>query len=122
MRQFIAGVKSAYRRAKTNHRVTNAIYHGPRTTYRALNVEPQQVVLGQAESADRCLRFYPTVRPMPVVLMQPSREFLSTVVRRGVGLGISPFPEGGLDEALGLAIGFGCVGLGADVLDAELAA
>jgi hypothetical protein len=44
------------------------------------------------------------------------------VVRRGVGLGISPFPEGGLDEALGLAIGFGCVGLGADVLDAELAA
>jgi hypothetical protein len=85
-------------------------------------VEPEQVVLGQSESADRRLRVYPTVRPMPVVLMRPSRKFLRTVVRRGVGLSIGPFPEGGLDETLGFAIGFGCVGLGADVLDAELAA
>ena len=37
-------------------------------------------------------------------------------------MGVSPFSERGLDEALGLAIGFRRVGLGADVLDAQLLA
>jgi hypothetical protein len=32
-----------------------------------LDVEPQQVVLGEAESADGRFRFYTAVRPMPVV-------------------------------------------------------
>jgi hypothetical protein len=36
MRQFIAGGEFGYRRAKANHRVTNAIYREPQTTYRAL--------------------------------------------------------------------------------------
>jgi PAS domain-containing protein len=39
------------------------------TIRRALDVEPQQVVLGQTESADRCLSFYPAVRPVPIVAM-----------------------------------------------------
>src|SRR6202521_1591391 len=38
---------------------------------RCLVVEPQQVVLGQTEAADWRLRFYPPVRPMPVVSMKP---------------------------------------------------
>ena len=37
-------------------------------------------------------------------------------------MGVSPFPKRGLDEALGLAVGFWRVGLGADVLDAQVPA
>ena len=59
---------------------------------------------------------------MPVILMQPDRELVGATVGCGVGLGVSPFPERGLDEALGLAVGFRRVGLGADVLDAQLLA
>ena len=32
-----------------------------------LDVEPQQVVLGEAEAADGCFGFYAAVRSMPVV-------------------------------------------------------
>ena len=46
---------------------------------RRLDVEPQQVVLGQAEFADGCLIFYPTVRTMPVVSMEPEGEFLGAM-------------------------------------------
>ena len=37
-------------------------------------------------------------------------------------MGVGPFPEGGLDEALGLAICFRGIGFGADVLDAQVPA
>jgi hypothetical protein len=36
-----------------------------------------------------------------------------------VAVRIGPSAQGGLDEALGLAVGLGGVGLGADVLDAQ---
>src|ERR1700692_4097164 len=36
-----------------------------------------------------------------------------------IGLSVSPFAQTGLDEALGLAVGFWSVGLGADVFEAE---
>jgi hypothetical protein len=39
----------------------------------ALGVEPQEVVPGQSEPADRRLRFYTTVGPVPIVLVQPDR-------------------------------------------------
>src|SRR3954452_6815828 len=39
-----------------------------------------------------------------------------------VGLSVGPFAQGGLDEALGLAVCLGRIGLGPDVLEAELAA
>src|SRR5690606_14386391 len=39
-----------------------------------------------------------------------------------VGDGVGPFPERGLDEAFGLAVGLWRVRPGADVLEAELAA
>ena len=38
-------------------------------TVKRLAVEPQQVVLGEAESADGCFVFYTAVRSMPVVAM-----------------------------------------------------
>jgi hypothetical protein len=41
-----------------------------------LDVEPQEVSPGETESADRRLRFYTARRPMPVVSVQPDREFL----------------------------------------------
>jgi len=46
----------------------------------ALDVEPQQVVLGQTEAADWRLRFYPPMRPMPIVSMKPVGEFLGAAV------------------------------------------
>ena len=48
--------------------------------YRALGVEPQEVVLGQTEPADRRLRFYTTVGSVPVVLVQPDRQLLGAPI------------------------------------------
>src|SRR4051812_17842878 len=59
---------------------------------------------------------------MPVVLVQPDRKLMGATVGGGIGLGVSPFSERGLDEALCLAVGFGRVGPGADVLDAQVPA
>jgi nitric oxide reductase subunit B len=39
-----------------------------------LDVEPQQVVPIQGESADGCFEFYPAVWAMPVVAVQPDRQ------------------------------------------------
>ena len=39
-----------------------------------------------------------------------------------IGPGIGPFAQAGLDAALGLAVGFGRVGLGFDVFEAKLIA
>ena len=84
-----------------------------------LGVEPQQVVLGEAESADRGLRSYAAVRSMPVVTVEPSRQLCGAVIRGRIGPGIGPFPEGGLDEAFSLAIGPGRIGAGPEVLEPE---
>ena len=57
---------------------------------------------------------------MPVVTVEPSGELIGAMsgsMKRG---GISPPAQGRLDEALGLAIGPGGVGTGANVLDAQL--
>src|SRR5215204_3738884 len=75
-----------------------------------LAVEPQQVVLGEGEAADRRLGFYPAVWSMPVVSVQPEGQFLGASLRGGVGLGVGPFAERGLDEALGLAVGLRGIG------------
>src|SRR5262249_21167328 len=42
--------------------------------------------------------------------------------KMSLGLRVGPFAQAGLNEAFGLAIGFGCVGFGADVAQAELLA
>ncbi len=43
-----------------------------------LGVESQDVVTGQAESADGCLCFQATMGPMPVVAVQPQRQLVGT--------------------------------------------
>src|SRR3989304_3922162 len=88
----------------------------------ALAVEPQQVVLGEGEAADRHPAFYPGVRAMPVVSVQPDWELFGSTIRVRVGRSIGPFAQRGLNEAFGLAVGLGRVGPGADVLEVEIAA
>src|ERR1700709_1663438 len=58
--------------------------------------------------------------PMPIVLVQPDRKLLGPAIGCWIGLSVGPLSECGLDEALSLAVGFGRVGLGTDVLDAEV--
>src|SRR3954470_3575218 len=59
---------------------------------------------------------------MPVVSVQPDRQRSGAVIRGWVGLSVGPFAQGGLDEALGLAVRLGRIRLGPDVLEAEIAA
>ena len=61
------------------------------------------------------------MRPMPVVAMEPTGELVGAMGGSIEGRGISPLAQGGLDEALGLAVGPGGVGAGAHVPDPELA-
>src|SRR5579863_5290848 len=88
---------------------------------RELAVEPQQVVLGEAEAADGCLRIQATMRPVPVVAMQPSQQFCGAAIGVGVWLSVGPLAQRALNKAFGLAVGLGCVRLGPDVLEAEIA-
>src|SRR5215467_8016044 len=88
-------------------------------SHHALDVESQDVVLGQTESADWCSIFDAGVWPVPIVAMQPGRQLVFSLARVFIGLGVGPFAQAGLDESLDLAIGLGCVGLGADVPQGE---
>ena len=62
------------------------------------------------------------VRPMPVVVVLPVRQRLSSVGRVLVGHAVGPFPQSRLDEALGLAVGLRPVGPGELLCDAQLGA
>src|SRR5258707_5701909 len=59
--------------------------------------------------------------PMAIVSVQPLGQMSGSIVRCQVGPSVGPFAQRGLDEALGLAIGFWRVGFGAQVLDFEQA-
>jgi len=59
---------------------------------------------------------------MPVVLMDPGSEMAQAMGGVLIKAGIGPFADGGLDEALGFAIGAWGVDAGADGLDVQLAA
>ena len=48
-----------------------AIAPGRQATQGWLDVEPQQVVLGKTEAADRCFGLQTGMRAMPIVTMQP---------------------------------------------------
>jgi hypothetical protein len=56
---------------------------------------------------------------MPVVAVKPARQLSGAVFRSFVGCGVGPFAQAGLNEALGLSVGFGRVGPGPQVLDLE---
>lgn len=49
-------------------------------TAKRLAVEPQQVVPPQVESADRRIGFETTMRPVPIVAMQPDRQVLAALL------------------------------------------
>ena len=59
------------------------------------------------------------MRPVPIVGVDPGLELLGSLGGGGIGACVGPFPQRGLDEALGLAVGLGCVGPGSDVLELE---
>src|SRR2546423_2868508 len=59
---------------------------------------------------------------MPVVLMDPGSEMAQAMGGVLIKAGIGPLADGGLDEALGFAIGAWGVDAGADGLDVQLAA
>jgi len=61
-----------------------------------------------------------SMRPVPIVVMQPGVEVKFSFQRGGVGASISPLANSGLDEALGLAVGAWRVGPGAAMGDALL--
>src|ERR1700689_2969298 len=56
---------------------------------------------------------------MPVVAVKPARQLSGAGSRSFVGCGVGPFAQAGLNEALGLSVGFGRVGFGPQVLDLE---
>jgi len=72
--------------------------------YFSLAVENHQVVQC-GDSGDRRLILKAGVRSVPVVLMEPERQILSAVAGGLIGPGIGPFPQGGLDKTLCLAVG-----------------
>src|SRR5271168_1084558 len=59
---------------------------------------------------------------VPVVLVDPWFEAAVSFCGVLIEAGIGPFPDGGLDEALGLAVGARGVDAGADVFESEVTA
>ena len=84
-----------------------------------LAVERQDVVPGETEAADGWSGLQASMRPMPIVSMQPGDQFFRSLIGGVVGVGIGPFTQSGLDEALGLAIGLGRVWPGEDLAEGE---
>ena len=56
---------------------------------------------------------------MPIVAVQPSWQLRCAMPQRRRGDGVSPFTQGCLGEALGLAVCLGRVGPCPDVFEAE---
>src|SRR5690606_24508154 len=61
------------------------------------------------------------MRPMPVVVVQPRNQGLGALCRVGIGTGVGPFAQAGLNQPLSLAVGAGGVGACAKVAHAEAA-
>ena len=62
------------------------------------------------------------MRTSEVVVVEPGSELMIAFLRIGVMTNVSPFPQGGLNEAFGFAVGAVSVRTGEAVLDAELEA
>jgi len=82
----------------------------------------QQVVPVEAGTADGWSVIQASMRTMPVVLMEPARQLESALLGVFVGAAVGPFPESGLDEAFGLAVGARSVRTSEALANAELLA
>lgn len=82
-------------------------------------MEAQQVVLGEMEARGWREEFESVVRAMPVVIVEEDREACRTLIGVRVRMSVGPFAEGGLDKALGLAVGFWSIGASEALLEAE---
>lgn len=71
-----------------------------------LTAEPQQIVPVLPRRLTGC-RTSGRRAAMPMLAMQPDRRFCGAVIRAWTGHGVCLLPECGLDEARGLAAGFG---------------
>ena len=85
-------------------------------------MEAQQVIPLEASTADGRRQTEASMRPVPVVLVDPWSEVLSAFGQVLISAGVGPFAQGGLDEALGLAVGAWRVRPCAAVLQAKRAA
>jgi hypothetical protein len=61
------------------------------------------------------------MRSTAIVAMLSDWQFGGATVGVGVGLGVGPFAQGGLDEALGLSVGLGRVRPGENLAQARRA-
>jgi len=80
-------------------------------------VESQEVVPVEARAADRWSMVEATMRAVPVVVVKPGKKMLVTVLRILIQAGVGPFPQSGLNEAFGFAIG--ARGIGASEVMAQ---
>jgi hypothetical protein len=81
-------------------------------------VEAQEVVQGEVEVGDGREVVKSGVGSVPVIVVEEAREVGGTDGGVGVGAGVSPFAQGGLDEALGLAVGAWGIGAGEEMAQA----
>ena len=56
---------------------------------------------------------------VPIVMMQPMRQFGLSLLRRLVGATVGPFAQRRLDKSFCLSVGARLVGLCSDVLEAK---
>jgi hypothetical protein len=85
-------------------------------------VVSQEVVPVETGTADGRSVVETSMRAMAVVLVKPAGQVLSALIGVIVGPGVSPFPQRGLDEPLGFAIGARSIRPGATMANAVLSA
>src|SRR2546425_12416343 len=86
-----------------------------------LIVVAQEVVPIQTSPADGRSVIETSMRPVPVVLVQPGGKLGGAKPRVVIGASISPLPQRGLDKAFRLAVGARGVGAGEALGEAEVA-
>ena len=87
-----------------------------------LRVVCQQVVPLKTGTADGRSVIQTSMRTMPIVLMEPARQFESALLGVVVSATVGPFAQSGLDESFGFAVGARSVRSGKTLANAELLA
>ena len=83
----------------------------------SLTANRQEVVSRAVEPTDGCGTADALVRAMPVVMVRPASEHGGSLRGSAIGDAVGPLAQGGLDEALGLAIGLWPIRPGKAVLE-----